>query len=200
MNIFRKRPDFYLLLLHQADEGLTGLMALREYAVNQTLENAEKVKEIEKRADEKRRVLIAELYRTFATPIDREDIFQLSRALDDVVDYATTTVAELTVYELTTDEHVKKMIAIMMDAYGDLVKAIKYLKEYPNIANDHAVRAKKSENSMEQAYLDALSELFKGSDPIYMLKMREIYRHLSNCADRGDEAANIILSIVMKST
>jgi hypothetical protein len=186
MNIFRKSPDFFLLLLHQADEGLNGLMALREYAVNQTPENAEKVKEIEKRADEKRRVLIAELYRTFATPIDREDIFQLSRALDDVMDYATTTVAEL--------------ITIMMDAYGDLVKAIKYLKEYPNIANDHAVRAKKSENSMEQAYLNALSELFKGSDPIYMLKMREIYRHLSNCADRGDEAANIILSIVMKST
>ena len=73
-------------------------------------------------------------------------------------------------------------------------------KEYPNIANDHAVRAKKLENDMEQAYHRALADLFKGTDPIYMLKMREVYRHLSNCADRGDEAANIILSIVMKST
>ena len=92
------------------------------------------------------------------------------------------------------------MIDIMIQAYEELVNAIKYLKEYPNIANDHAVRAKKLENDMEQAYHRALADLFKGTDPIYMLKMREVYRHLSNCADRGDEAANIILSIVMKST
>jgi len=45
-----------------------------------------------------------------------------------------------------------------------------------------------------------LAELFKGADTVYMLKMREIYRHLSNAADRGDEAANIISSIVMKHT
>jgi hypothetical protein len=51
---------------------------------------------------------------------------------------------------------------------------------------------------MEGAYRLALSHLFRGSDPIFMLKMREIYRHLSNAADRGDEAANIITSIVMK--
>ena len=53
---------------------------------------------------------------------------------------------------------------------------------------------------MEKAYHHALANLFKGSDTIYMLKMREIYRHLSNAADRGDEAANIISSIVMKHT
>ncbi len=46
----------------------------------------------------------------------------------------------------------------------------------------------------------ALADLFKGTDTVYMLKMREIYRHLSNAADRGDEAANIISSIVMKHT
>jgi hypothetical protein len=44
----------------------------------------------------------------------------------------------------------------------------------------------------------ALADLFKGSDTIYMLKMREIYRHLSNAADRGDEAANVIADIVVK--
>ena len=46
----------------------------------------------------------------------------------------------------------------------------------------------------------SLAHLFKGTDTVYMLKMREIYRHLSNAADRGDEAADIISSIVMKHT
>jgi uncharacterized protein Yka (UPF0111/DUF47 family) len=53
---------------------------------------------------------------------------------------------------------------------------------------------------MEKTYHFALADLFKGTDTVYMLKMREIYRHLSNAADRGDEAANIISSIVMKHT
>lgn len=200
MNFFKKKPDFYALLMNQSEKVLEGVKALKEYATNQCPDCAETVKSLEKEADEHRRIIIAELNRTFATPIDREDIFQLSRALDDVMDYADNTVIELTAYELSADEHIRRMIDIMIRAYQELVQAIKYLKEYPNIANDHAVRAKKLENDMEQAYHGALSDLFKGTDPIYMLKMREVYRHLSNCADRGDEAANIILSIVMKST
>jgi predicted phosphate transport protein (TIGR00153 family) len=200
MRFFRKKADFYALLMAQSEKVLEGIRALREYATDQCPECAEAVNRLEKEADEHRRIIIAELNRTFATPIDREDIFQLSRALDDVMDYADNTVLELTAYELSADSHIRKMIDIMIRAYGELVNAIKYLKEYPNIANDHAVRAKKFENDMEKAYHQALSELFKGTDPVYMLKMREVYRHLSNCADRGDEAANIILSIVMKST
>ncbi len=200
MNFFKKKPDFYMLLMNQSEKVLEGIKALKEYAADQSPDFAEKVRSLEKEADEHRRIIIAELNRTFATPIDREDIFQLSRALDDVMDYADNTVIELTAYELSADEHIRTMIDIMIRAYEELVKAIKYLKSYPNVANDHAVRAKKFENDMEQAYHRALSDLFKGTDPIHMLKMREVYRHLSNCADRSDEAANIILSIVMKST
>ncbi len=65
---------------------------------------------------------------------------------------------------------------------------------------EHAVKAKSYENAMEKTYHAALANLFKRTDTVYMLKMREIYRHLSNAADRGDGAANIICSIVMKST
>ena len=200
MRFFRKKPNFYGLLYMQAEKVLEGLKALKENVENQCIECSERVNMLEKVGDENRRILIEELNRTFSTPIDREDIFQLSRALDDVMDYAQTTVNELEVYELSADEHVRKMVNIMVRAAEELVSSLKHLKDYPKIANDHAVKAKKNENYMEKAYRQALSELFKGSDPIYMLKMREIYRHLSNSADRGDEAANIILSIVMKST
>jgi predicted phosphate transport protein (TIGR00153 family) len=200
MKLFRKKPDFFNLLFEQSQKVLEGLRALKEFAYNQCDECAEKVNSLEKEGDEYRRILIEELNRTLATPIDREDIFQLSRALDDVLDYANSTVVELEIYGVKADDHVKRMIGIMIDAAEELTRSVKFLKEYPKIANDHAVKAKKFENFMEKAYRLALSDLFQGKDPIYMLKMREIYRHLSNCADRGDEAANIILSIVMKST
>jgi len=56
------------------------------------------------------------------------------------------------------------------------------------------------ENYVEHLYHEALAELFHSKDFIYILKLREIYRHLSNAADRGDEAANIIGDIAVKIT
>ena len=70
------------------------------------------------------------------------------------------------------------------------------------MANEHAQRAKALENKIEDIYRESLAELFSGAEDvkhvIKILKYREIYRHLSNAADRGDEAANVIAGIVMK--
>jgi uncharacterized protein Yka (UPF0111/DUF47 family) len=104
------------------------------------------------------------------------------------------------IYEVKGDEHIKDMVNILRKAARELNDAVKILQDYPKISSEHAVKAKSYENQMERAYHLALADLFKGTDTVYMLKMREIYRHLSNAADRGDEAANIISSIVMKHT
>jgi len=200
----RKKPfsgnegRFFDILSSQAAKTLEGLDALWNFAENGTKENANLVRDVERQADELRRILIEELDSTFITPIDREDIYALSRAIDDVVDYANTTVDEMEIYDVKGDEHIKDMVNILRKAARELDDAVKILKDYPKIASEHAVKAKSYENQMEKAYHVALANLFKGTDTVYMLKMREIYRHLSNAADRGDEAANIISSIVMK--
>ena len=194
------KSQFFEILSRQAAKTLEGLEALWNFAENGTKENANLVRNVEREADELRRILIQELDQTFVTPLDREDIYNLSRAIDDVVDYANTTVDEMEVYEVKGDNHIKEMVNILQKAARELNDAVKILKDYPKIALEHAVKAKSYENQMEKAYHLALADLFKGTDTVYMLKMREIYRHLSNAADRGDEAANIISSIVMKHT
>jgi uncharacterized protein len=196
----RNESRFFDLLARQSAKTLEGLEALWNFAENGTKQNASQVRSIERDADELRRILIEELDKTFVTPLDREDIYDLSRAIDDVVDYANTTVDEMEIYEVKGDAHVREMINILRKAAREINDAVKILKDYPKIASEHAVKAKAYENTMEKAYHLALADLFKGSDTVYMLKMREIYRHLSNAADRGDEAANIISSIVMKHT
>jgi len=202
----RKKPfagsegRFFELLSRQCLKTVEGLEALWNFAENGTKENANLVRNIEREADELRRILIEELDSTFITPLDREDIYALSRAIDDVVDYANTTVDEMEIYEVKGDQHIKDMINILRKAARELNDAVKILQDYPKISSEHAVKAKSYENQMERAYHLALADLFKGTDTVYMLKMREIYRHLSNAADRGDEAANIISSIVMKHT
>ena len=188
------------MLSVQASKTLEGIEALGLFVGNPSRENTKKVKDIEREADELRRVLVEELHKTFVTPMDREDIYALSRAIDDILDYANTTVDEMKIYEVASEKYLREMVDISKKAALEINDAVKILETYPNIAMEHSIRAKFYENAMEKAYHSAPADLFKKTDTVYMLKMREIYRHLSNAADRCDEAANIICGIVMKAT
>jgi predicted phosphate transport protein (TIGR00153 family) len=201
MALFQKKKSDFCQMLHaQALKVLEGLDALYAWAAGGVDAQREKVKDFEREADELRRIVIEELNQTFVTPFDRDDIFSLSRAIDDVMDYADRTVDEMEIYEVKPNSHVVEMIDILRKSARELSDAIRLIQKYPNIALEHATKAKAAENEMENAYHRALAELFKGTDTVYMLKMREIYRHLSNAADRGDEAADLIGDIVVKMT
>lgn len=205
MGIFsrkKKTNRFIELLIMQAKYAVEGMEALREYIGQPDKELAREVSKIEKEADEVRRILIDELNRTFVTPFDREDIFALSLTIDDVLDYADTTVDELFMFQVEPNEYIDRMVSLLADAATEIYRAVLRLEDHPSVANDHAVRAKALENRVEQVYREALAHLFEKPDSLEgvmeILKLREIYRHLSNAADRGDEAANVIGDIIVK--
>jgi len=203
--LFVKRQNIFIKLIHeQASLTLDGLEALVVYFENHDPEIAKLLKAKEKEADEARRILIDELNRTFVTPFDREDIFALSRAIDDGIDYAYSTVIELEVFNVQATPFMRRIASLLRDATYELLQAVIRLENHPNVAGDHAQRAKALENRVEDVYRDALADLFKGATDlehvVLVLKLREIYRHLSNAADRGDEAANVIADIVVKIT
>ncbi len=204
MSIFsKKKPNrFTELLIRQAEYSVEGMQALLSYVREPSEELARKVTELEKEADEVRRVLIDELNQTFVTPIDREDIFALSLTIDDVLDYADTTVEEMYMLDIVPNAYIERMVSLLTDAAREIYLGVMRLEDHPSVANDHAVRAKALENRMETVYREAIADLFRGPRDIdhvvEMLKLREIYRHLSNAADRGDQAANVIGDIVVK--
>ena len=72
------------------------------------------------------------------------------------------------------------------------------------MASEHAQRAKALENRVETVYREALADMFQEADDVKglvrIMKLREVYRHLSNAADRGDEAANVLADIIVKTT
>jgi hypothetical protein len=96
------------------------------------------------------------------------------------------------------------MVSLLQDAAAEIHMSMQRLKDNPGVAVEHATRAKALENRVERVYREAIAALFTDVKDVHqvtsMLKLREIYRHLSNCADRGDEAANIIHDIVVKTT
>jgi predicted phosphate transport protein (TIGR00153 family) len=203
--IFMKKQNIFLKLIHeQASLTLDGLEALKTFMISRDPAASALLSSKEKEADEARRILIDELNKTFITPFDREDIFTLSRTIDDVLDYAYSTVSEMEILKVEPTEYMQKMASILRDAAYELLMAVDRLENHPGVANDHAQRAKSLENRVEEVYREALADLFSGVEDIQhvirMLKSREVYRHLSNAADRGDEAANVIADIIVKIT
>lgn len=201
--LFVKRQNVFIKLIHdQARLTLEGLEALNTYMQSQDTAAAKTLVLKEKEADEARRILIDELNKTFVTPFDREDIFALSRAIDDVLDYAYSTISEMEILKVKPTPFMQRIALVLRDAASELLQAVDRLEQHPGVASEHVQRAKALENRVEEIYREALADLFSGGEDIKqvvkMLKCREVYRHLSNAADRGDEAANVIADIVVK--
>jgi len=201
-----KRPTniFFELLNEQSKKTLQGMKALESFMESSDEKSVIEVGWLEKDADETRRLLIERLNKSFVTPIDREDIFTLSRAVDDILDYCYSTVDEMVVFNVKPNAYLRSIVGILGEATDQINLAVLQLGKEPRAILDHASRAKKLENRVEEHYRKALSELFKGanevSEVLDILKMREIYRHLSNAADRIDEAANVLSDIAVKIT
>jgi hypothetical protein len=200
----RKENKFQKLIEQQSTHAYEGMQLLVKYLESPSKDIADELSLKEKEADEVRRILIDELNRTFVTPFDREDIFALSRTIDDVVDYADTTVSEMSVLNVKPTRFMQRIASLLKDAAYEINHAVERLPKHPNVAIDHAQRAKALENRVEGVYREAIADLFSGPEDVHhvveMLKMREVYRHLSNAADRGDQAANVISDIVVKRT
>lgn len=204
--MFGRKPKeenkFIELLMRQAaktEDGIRLLLTLIERPDDDSLEQ---LRDVEKEADEIRRIIIDELHNTFITPLDREDIFNLSLYIDDMIDYGLTTLEEMVLLRVDADHHLRQMIALVVQEAEELHLATQRLTNNQRVAGDHARRAKKLENEVDHLYRIAVAELFSNATDIKLLpalfNRREVYRHVSNMSDRADTAANVFGMVVMK--
>ncbi|NOY09054.1 MAG: DUF47 family protein [Spirochaetes bacterium] len=203
LNLFNtnKKADFYSLLIEHSQKVYDAYHIMYRSMDKNDNEGFERIFFLEREADDLRRILIEKLNKTLITPFDREDVFTLSRSVDDIIDAAKSTVEEISVFRVSVTEDLKEMISILERGTLEILDSLKNLKNHPEVALEHAKRAKATENEMNHLYLKSIANIFDNKDntPSYMMKMREIYRHLNRSADRCDEAANIISDIIIKT-
>ena len=121
--LFKRRSNVFFKLIHdQAALTFDGLDALVAYMNGQSPEAAKRLTRAEKDADEARRILIYELNRTYITPIDREDIFEISRSIDDVLDYAYSTMTEMEVLRVKPTTFMERMASLLREAAFELFR------------------------------------------------------------------------------
>jgi uncharacterized protein Yka (UPF0111/DUF47 family) len=205
MRLFRAERNgerFTSMLAAQAAKALEAIRFLEQALDDPGPAAIVRLEEIAAQSLEVRRVLIDELHKTFITPLDREDIFSLSRCYHDIVNYAVTTLQEMALFGVAADPHIRRMIGLMREQAQELALAIERLASNPRVAGDHANAVQDKEREVERVYRAAVKALLAGaSDPAALpgvLYRREVYRHISNMSDRALDAANLFGMVVMK--
>jgi predicted phosphate transport protein (TIGR00153 family) len=189
---------FYDLLRAQAALLCEGSVKLLRYIDSGDTTLSDEVHEIENRGDNNLREMIDALQDTFVTPIDRQDLYSLSEALDEMLDYLNNAARELKLFAIQATPEMAEMGKILADATNDILAAVTSLPRDWRLAIDSASAAIHSEHRVEDVYRRTIAVLFDNPDLPTALKRREIYRHLSNSADRAESIGRLIRKIVVK--
>lgn len=198
--IFPKTPDFYQLLYQQSHQvSITGDNLVR-FMVSESLDAGRMLKEDEHEADRLRIHNLHQLNSSFATPIDREDIYRAIASMDSIVTYCKSTYNEMKALQLQPDECSKSMVVELQTGIKALEQGFFELDKNPGNAEQHAFAARHSERRIEKMYRKAIAKLFQGDDYLNMFKQRELYRHLSNAADKVHDTANVLEDIIVKTS
>ena len=190
--------NFYGLLIQQAQVIRDAVEALCVFCETPTQENGDFVKVKEKEADTVRRELVDDINRTFITPIDRDDLYRLSSSIDDLADYAWTTVKEIRIYDIQPDAHLLEMARTLLKMADGLLVCVQNLEKNHAVVSTEATKVKKLENTLNVQFHKSIAELFEADDIKKILKYREIYSHMNHAADKGEFSADILLDIVVK--
>ena len=162
-------------------------------------DKADQIKEVEHKCDFLTHEIIQRLHRTFVTPLDREDIHELARSLDDVMDAIDASAAVVRLYSI---EHVRpdarELVRIIKASTDEMVKALKALERRDGVA-EPAVEINRLENEADRVHYAAVRRLFEEErDPIVIMKWKEILDFLEDATDRCEDVANAVEGIVVK--
>lgn len=197
--VFPKAPDFHRLLSEQAGQVVGTVSLLVRFMETGEAGLAKQIKKDEHTADAIKVRNLHTLNEAFSTPFDREDIYRAIMDLDEVINYCKSTVNEMDLLGVNPDVFTLEMSVCLRDGVTALAVGFGRLAKTPAEAAGDADIARKAERRVEKAYRRALAALFQGDDYLNMFKRREIYRHLSNAADRMAHCANTLHDIVVKA-
>ena len=191
---------FIDLLIRQVSIALSACTLLRDAQREDefSAEVREQIHRLEDEGDEQRTTLLTELARALTTPIDREDLFRLSRSIDDVLDNLRDFTVELGTYGAAPSERFAGPLDAVAQGLEELEAAIRTLSSGGNEATG-AARAAKHANDARTAYHDAMADLLHDDEvTMQTLRHRELLRRLDVTGLRLGEAADALTSGALK--
>jgi predicted phosphate transport protein (TIGR00153 family) len=164
-------------------------------------EYAQRIKGLEHACDELTHSVSTRLNKSFITPFDREDIYMMSTALDDIVDLIDDAARAIVIFDIREiNDHARRFADVIQRMAVELREIVSILQR-PKSITPRLVEIHRLENEGDDIYHAAIAELFhEANDPLTVLKWKEIYEKLEAAVDRCENVANIIESVIIKHT
>jgi predicted phosphate transport protein (TIGR00153 family) len=201
-SLFPREEDFFVLFRKQAALVREGCVLLHDMMTefDRLEERAKELKEVEHKADLVTHEIFERLNRTFITPLEREDIHQLASNLDDVLDAAEAIGSRIVLFNVAKPTpEAARMTAILVESSYQIEKAVGSLQNM-NSLMAFTVEINRLENEADGISRTVMADLFSGRHEVLdVLRWKEIYGRLENAADKCEDVANAIESIVVKS-
>src|ERR687886_886101 len=145
--------------------------------------------------------VIQRLNQTFVTPIDREDIYSLASALDDIVDYTEEVADYLGLYKIEAPmEQSQRMAHILLQSCRQISEAMPRMRTFRDISH-YTVEINRLENDGDRVTREAMASLFdNGIDPMVVIRWKDIFERLESAIDATEKVANILEGIVIKNS
>ena len=145
--------------------------------------------------------IIRRLNETFVTPIDREDIYALASALDDIVDYTEEAADYLGLYKIEAPmEQAQQLAHVLLQSSRSIAEAMPRLRSFEDISH-YTVEINRLENDGDRITREAMASLFdNGIDPMVVIRWKDIFELLEAAIDATERVANILEGIVIKNS
>jgi uncharacterized protein len=145
--------------------------------------------------------IIHRLNSTSVTPLDREDIYALASALDDVVDFTEEAADFMGLYNIEAPmEQAQQLTAVLEESCRNISQALARLRGF-NDLNHYFIEVNRLENEGDRITREALASLFRnGIDPMMVIRWKDIFERLEHAIDACEHVANILEGIVVKHT
>jgi predicted phosphate transport protein (TIGR00153 family) len=198
---FPKDEQFFDLFGQMADEIRKAAGMLEQLLATEPpdLSFVDPIKDAEHRCDALTHDTIQRLHRTFVTPFDREDLYALATSLDDVMDAIDHAAALVPMYQIQTVKAGAREMAHTVTAATERLHAALEALATKKPVHPHAVEINRLENEADRIYHDVMRQLFeRETDPITLIKWKEMYDMLEVITDRCEDAANVIEGVVVK--
>ena len=210
-------PDFFGMLEAQTDNLRATVAALVDYLQSGDMALASRINQLVDEGHSLRDSTLSALYSSFITPIDREDVYTLAMAIDHILDYFKNTVREVEVLQVKPNNWMQRMTGELDEGVASLALGLARFRAGHAEQVTHTVQTREAERCVEDLYRDALQNMFQGEEDqaltqgaeppdaracldfvITRIKRREVYRHLSNAADRLAHAGEALRDISIK--
>jgi uncharacterized protein len=176
------------------------LVALTEDFTN-VKEKRHQIELLEQKGDLITHDIYDQLNRTFITPLDPEEISKLASALDDVLDYIDGATEKMYYYGIeATDSHMIELAKLIHMSTVELESAVKNIRSIkdPRYIEERCIEVNRLENLADDVLAHAVTDLFKTTDAITIIKLKDIYEHLETATDYCEDVANVLSDIAIR--